>query len=170
MALVVQNDAGDVVGANALIDVAFFDDHHELRGNAAASAASVPKKEQIIVQATDYVATRWRYRGTKISALAFPREDAVDASGDTVAGIPLSVKQAVAEYAAEALNGPLYVTPTYDTSGRLIMSIRKEVVGAVVKDIKYDPAMRLHFREIPVGDQLIKSSGLVRTGSTVDRG
>ncbi len=170
MALVVQNDDGDAVGANAFIDASYFDDYHTLRGNAAATGSTTDAKEVAIVKATDYINTRWRYRGSKISDLAFPRECAVDSSGDTVVGIPLAVKQATAEYALEALSGPLYVTPSYDNSGRLITAIRKEVVGAVVKDIKYDPAMRLHFREIPAGDQLIKASGLLRTGSTVDRG
>lgn len=170
MAFVVQNDDGDVVGANALIDVAFFDDYHDVRGNVAATSVATSLKEQAIVQATDYVGSRWRYRGTRISDLAFPRECAVDSSGTTVEGIPTAILQAVAEYALAALSGPLYPAPTYDGSGRLITAIRKEVVGTVLTDIKYDTALRLHYREIPAGDQKIKAAGILRSGSTADRG
>lgn len=66
MALVVQTDEGQEAGANAYITRAFFIDYHVARGNDH-SAYSDDQLDASIVRATDYLDTRFRFRGVKLN-------------------------------------------------------------------------------------------------------
>lgn len=164
MAFIVQDDAGDVVGANALIDVAYLRSYHADRGNSLGVKTDA-QLQQAIVQGTDRLGD-WRFRGVKIGSTPFPRHSA------GVDGIPETIKQANAEYALYALSAPLYITPTQDATGQVISHIRKEVTGAVVKDITYDTKMGLTVTQaVPAGDRKVQNSGLLYPGgSTLVRG
>lgn len=62
MGITVQDDTGTVVGANAYIDVAAFKAYHDDRGNVYAPATD-PQIAQAIIRATDYLDSRFRFRG-----------------------------------------------------------------------------------------------------------
>jgi hypothetical protein len=66
MAFNVQNDDGTVVDANAYIDVATFKAYHDSRGNDY-SAYSDTLIQKAIVRATDFVDTRFTYKGVKLN-------------------------------------------------------------------------------------------------------
>src|SRR3954464_1966504 len=65
MALVVQDDLGSL-NANGYISVAFFKSYHDARGNSYVGKTD-QQIEYAIILATDYVDTRFSYRGTKLS-------------------------------------------------------------------------------------------------------
>lgn len=64
MALVVQDDLGSL-DANGYITVAFFKSYHDARGNSY-SGKTDQQIEYAIIKATDYVDTRFAFRGTKL--------------------------------------------------------------------------------------------------------
>jgi hypothetical protein len=166
MAFVVQDDDGDVGGANALITVAYFREYHRDRNNDLGIKTD-EEIQSAIISATDYLGSRWKFRGTPLSSTtSWPRNCVVDANGETVEGIPVAIQQAVAEYALYALSASLTVNPALDASGRLISKIRKEVVGGVVKDVTYDVSKGQQFQAVPAADQRLKFSGLLRATSS----
>lgn len=107
MALIVEDGTG-VANADSLASVAFADQYHADRGNAGwASVASTEVKEQLLRKATDYAVAMYSglWNGVEVVAgqsLPFPRIIA----GKNV-GVPLSVKQAIAELALIAKTTPL---------------------------------------------------------------
>lgn len=66
MALTPQDETGLVEGANAYITLAFFKSYHDDRGNDY-SAYTDPNMNTAIVRATDYLDTRFRFRGIKLN-------------------------------------------------------------------------------------------------------
>lgn len=107
MALIVE-DGTVVANADAYVSVADTDTYHTNRGNTLWTGA-VGDKEAAIRKATDYIDKRFGllFRGIKSSSqqeLQWPRIDAYDNSGYTLAGIvPTQLKKAVYEYALRAL-------------------------------------------------------------------
>lgn len=61
-----QNDDGDVALANAYITTAFFDSYHTNRGNDY-SAFDADEKKAAIIRATDYLDTRFDFRGVRFN-------------------------------------------------------------------------------------------------------
>lgn len=66
MALTVQDDTGTVVGANAYITVAAFKAYHDDRGNTYTTDDT--KIASAIIRATDYLDSRFRFRGLALVA------------------------------------------------------------------------------------------------------
>lgn len=64
--LVVQDDDGDVANANAYITLAFFQSYHTNRGNDYSDSSSDEQKAAII-RATDYLDTRFDFRGVRLN-------------------------------------------------------------------------------------------------------
>lgn len=64
MALTVQNSDGSVSGANAYVTLAEFKSYHGDRGNDY-SAFSDPQINSAIIRATDFIDTRFAFRGVK---------------------------------------------------------------------------------------------------------
>ncbi len=74
--LVVENGSG-LLDANSYISIADADTYHDLRGNAAWTAASESDKVIALVRATSYVDARWKFTGEpvqKTQALSFPKK------------------------------------------------------------------------------------------------
>jgi len=67
--LVAQNDDGDAVGANAYVDVTYLDAYHLNRGNDV-TAYTDDEKKAAIIRATDFLDTRFTFRGVKLTATA----------------------------------------------------------------------------------------------------
>ncbi|SCM71505.1 hypothetical protein KL86PLE_100242 [uncultured Pleomorphomonas sp.] len=79
--------------------------------------------------AAQWIDTRWRYKGTRVSAgqaLEFPRNGLADWSGFILTGVPKRVKDAACELAIRGLQGATLV-PDLDRSGW----IKSESVGPI---------------------------------------
>ena len=102
MAFNVQNDAGTVTDANAYLSVADFRTYWTNKGidTTALTDATV---QGLIVSATQYIDTRFKYAATPLNGrdqdTEFPRLYLYDNYGNLVEGIPREVKNACAEYA-----------------------------------------------------------------------
>lgn len=172
MALVVQNDQGTVTGANAYVTVAFFKSYHDDRGNSYGSATDAAIGNAII-KATDYLDTRFRFRGSRMfstdsQTTEWPRFNARDDSGYCVDGIPPAVKKACSEYALRALTKALNPDPTFDDSGQAVKRISK-TAGPVSKDVEYANPGVLSLPKYPVADRMLAAAGLLMSTSTLAR-
>jgi hypothetical protein len=155
MAFVVEDGTG-LANSNALIDVAFADAYWTDRGgNTVWTASSEPQKQAAIVQATDYICGRFRFKGTKYKeeqALEWPRVycDSEDPQ------MPTNMKKAVAEYAMRARTAPLLADPTVDATGGTVIS-KKEKVGPLEEETRYSEAQALRtFTPYPAADMLLR--------------
>jgi len=168
MAFVVQNDSGTALGANAYIDVGFFDNYHADRG-VDTSGFTETQKQQAIVKATDYVDARFIYVGERqnsyrIQTTEWPRLDAIDASQQLVQGIPYVIKRATAEYALLALTSDLMPAPPSDASQRLVTS-KREKVGPIEEETSYSATNAYTMPIYPLADRLVLASGLARSSN-----
>ena len=100
MALIEQDNTGAVSGANAYISVAYFKTYHDTRGNNYLAYTDT-EIENAIIRSTDYVDIRFSFVGSKSNArdqlTQWPRSSALDRDGWYVTGIPLEIKDAIAE-------------------------------------------------------------------------
>ena len=155
MAFTVEDGTG-LENSNALIDVAFADAYRADRGGDTVwTASSEPQKQAAIVQATDYICGRFRFKGTKYNedqALEWPRVfcDSEDPQ------MPVNMKKAVAEYAKRARTAPLAPDPTVDATGGTVTR-KKEKVGPLEEETQYSEtaALRL-FTPYPAADMLLR--------------
>lgn len=98
--------------------------------------------------------------------LSFPRTGLVDMSGNTVEGIPLKLRQAMAEYAVRSLAAELLIDPTDDALDGSIKRL-KEKIGPIETDTEYvEGTSGQVFATYPAADELLaeylKPSGAVR--------
>lgn len=105
-------DGSGKADANAYVDVTFVDTYHENRGRGSwAAAASADVKKAAIIRATDFIDAefghRFRgYRRTKVQALEWPRNGALDDDYYALSAeddVPRQLQRAVAELALRAL-------------------------------------------------------------------
>ncbi len=101
---------------------------------------------------------------TSSQATQWPRQGAIDLSGDTINGIPEAVKRACAELAIRALNGT-NLQPDYDTSvggaGSVVSSVTKKV-GPLETVTAFDTKFGLgFFASFPIVDRMLRSAGLL---------
>ncbi len=106
MAFVLEDGTG-IAGANALIDVAFLRLYQSDRGRTALSGVADAGLMHLIVRATDYTEARWRgvYKGSIVrgeQGLSWPRTGATDESNRPLTGVPLILKQIIAELCERA--------------------------------------------------------------------
>ena len=136
--LLVQDDAGSVVGANAYIDQTDFEDYHDARGNDYGSPSGTDIENAIIL-ATDYLDSRFRFVGQRVSLeqrTAWPRMDAIDFDDFVRIGIPTEVKEACADYAFIALTADLIPSPTPDPLGQVVVE-KSSTVGPISESVRY---------------------------------
>lgn len=164
MSFAVQNDDGDVEGANAYITVEYFTAYHADRGNTVPTSTDTQKKAAIVC-ATDYQDQRFRFRGYKLNGngqtTEWPRYDAYDNAKLAVYGVPKAVKDATAEYALRALTATLNPDPTRDDSGRRLQSFSVSVAGAVSESATYADAGKVELPEYPAADLKLVRAGLI---------
>ena len=170
MALIVQNDAGTVVDANAYIQIAFADSYFADRGNIVWGNLTSVQKEQAIIKATDYIDNRFVYAGKLLNSnqtTSFPRGDLIDRSGYKVVGIPLKVKKASAEYAIRASTAELAQDPIYNPGGIIIGEAIK--VDVISRDFKYTSSGgKVIYKAYPLADMLLRD--FIVSGGAVGRG
>lgn len=161
MAFTVEDGTG-VAGANAYIEVAFADAYFTDRAKTAWTGDNAAKQAAII-QATDYIETRWgdKFKGSPEfldprQPLGFPRLRLYDRAGQEVTGIPDKLKRATAEYALRALSGELMPDPTTDASGAMVVGNRQKV-GPIETEVTYAASMGVRtLKPYPAADLLLK--------------
>lgn len=170
MAFTVQNDAGDVAGANAYCGVAYFREYFSDIGTDTSTYLDTAV-EQAIVAGTRYLDQRYRYPGEKKNrnqSTMWPRWDVEDESGDIVDVVPVPIKQATCEAAIRKLSGvALMPDPTYDASGQQI-SAKSVTVGPITESYTYSQVVGapkgLMLPQFPSIQLLLTSSGLLASG------
>lgn len=131
MTLIVEDGTG-LETAESYVSVAEADTYHLARGNAAWTGSDTIK-EAALRRATTFIDSSYRSRwvGTAVNgrdqALAWPRTDAVDTSGDDIDDeqVPREVKQATMEAALRELATPGSLNPDLVQSERVL----REKVG-----------------------------------------
>jgi len=164
----IVEDGSVVEDANAYVTIAFVDAYHELRASAEWLNATVAQKVAAIVQATDYVDTRWSFVGSRADdeqVLEWPRLNAEDRNGfEQEDNVPLVVQQTVAEYALRALSGDLLPDPEPDENGKFI-TLKREKVGPLEEETRYSETVgKRYIKPYPKADRRLAQSGLVFTG------
>lgn len=104
MTLIVQDDAGAVLDADAYITVAYLESYADARNLTLGDV----DEEAAIRLATEYVDTVRRYRGARLSGAQlreFPRAGCTDWSDVATVGVPIRAKLAVAYLAVQVSNG-----------------------------------------------------------------
>lgn len=121
-----------------------------------------------IVQASEFMDARFAYPGyrkLKDEVLEYPREEAWDARGDRIEGVPDLFKRACCGYAFRALTKPLMSDPTRDDSGRAVKS-QESKVGPIAESVEYETSSGFTFPVYPEVDNLLYRAGLaIRQGS-----
>jgi hypothetical protein len=180
MAFTVQDSNGSVAGANAYIDVAFFNTYHTDRnvtdvvdGNFETAAI-----QAAIILATDFIDSRYQFVGDRKSrdqTTEWPRFDAEDRDEYLVFGIPHQVEEACAELALAELNsaGSLFPTIPTDASGRQIksQSSKLDVLESSVEYFGGDSGAASTRPPIfYTADWRLRRSGLVESSRRIARG
>lgn len=102
---------------------------------------------------------------TSTQTTQWPRQGAVDFSGDTINGIPPAVQRACAELALRVLNG-VNLQPDYSAAvaagGGVVSSVTKKV-GPLETVTTYDTKFGLgFFASVPIVDRMLRSAGLLK--------
>ncbi len=145
--------------ANSYASVEQYRAYHADRGTDLTGQTD-PQIEGWLVQATDYVETRWygRLKGhplTQTQALHFPA-DGVFIGCYEVTGVPSQLVKAVSEYALRAKSGPLAPDPTVDPSGLTILG-KTEKVGPLEESYTFQASISPgQARPYPAADRLMK--------------
>lgn len=161
MAFIVEDGTG-LANANSYTSVEFADAYFGDRGNDDWVALNQQRKEQALVNATDFIDVRFhnRFRGRAqfdSQALKFPR---VGVPCSPPGAIPMFLQKATAEYAARSAVNELAPDPTIDPSGRAVIASRKKV-GPIEKELKFSDGGAhaiLLFKPYPMADALLTCS------------
>ena len=139
MAFLAEDGTG-LEAANSYTDRTFADAFFTDRSNAAWTGSSAVK-EVALIKATDYIESRFarRFIGTKLTqaqALSWPREDAVDGDGYTLADdeVPSRIQRACCLYAVRALTATLMPDPTTDTAS---IKSQRDKIGPIETETEY---------------------------------
>ena len=172
---IVQDDQGDVVGANAYITVQQFQDYHDSRGQTYIDPTTGANYvdtiiQMAIVRATDYIDGRFNFIGWRRYSnqpTAWPRWDAVDINDRYLKGIPQGVSDATCEYAMRALTqAQLVADPTYDESGRNLHQ-QIEKIGPIDLTKVFEGGFVMP--KYPSADRKLYQWGLVVSGGKMVR-
>lgn len=150
-----------IEGADSFATVAEADAYHLAHGNTAWVAALTAAKESALVRGSAYVDGAFSWPGLRSSStqgLSWPRDDAFDADGLELSGVPARVKNAACEAALVEL------TPGTLSDSRE-GAITREKVGEV--EVEYSqtqpareswPAIRRCLRGVIGGSGAVRMS------------
>jgi len=169
MAFTVEDGTG-VTGANSYMTVDEFKAYHAERGTSTSALGSSGDMQKLLVQGADYIEQHWDFKGVKEFAddppLSFPRMSLRDRNGDLVTGIPDKLKWAQAEYALQANEGDLFLTPTQDASGLQLTKDLKRV-GPLTTEKQYTPgSVQDTTQEYPKADKWLREYVVPRGGTS----
>ena len=167
MAFTEQDATGLIANANAYIGLVYFRAYVLDRGTDH-SATTDADLQTAIIQATDYVDTRFRFKGLKLNAhtlqtTEWPRRYVYDRDSDLVEGIPVALQEAIAELALLALTQSLYTTPAVVASGGQITR-EKHKIGPIEDEWFYANSGAQQSRSFPDADRKLLMAGLIDTG------
>lgn len=168
MGFLVQNDSGGIGGANAYVTVAEFRAYHADRGTDVVGYVDADV-QTAVVRATDYLDTRFTFRGDKVTTAqrtAWPRTGPEDDDELVRVGVPVEVKEACSEYALVALTTEVNPSPDLDSSGRAVQS-KSSSVGPISESISYVGGAVFQMPKYPKADQKLR--GLIVSGLTLGR-
>ena len=171
MAFVLEDGTG-LPTSNAYTTVAEVNTYLADRGLASTAweALGNSEKQQLIVQACDYVDVRFRWRGMRSlnsQNMEWPRLNATKDDGALVTGVPTELKEAVAEYANRAATAPLAPDPLYQDENSPLAS-KREKVGPIEVEVRYSGGGSIiTFRKYPIADQKLRE--LVQGGQRLLR-
>jgi len=167
-----QDATGLIADANAYISLIFFKAYVLDRGTDHSATADATL-QVAIVKATDYVDTRYRFKGLKLNphttqTTEWPRSYVYDRDSDLVEGIPVALKEAVAELALLALTQSLYTTPAAVAGGGQVTR-EKHKIGPLEDEYVYANSGAQQPRSFPDADRKLSVAGLIDTsgGQTV---
>lgn len=157
MALVVEDGTGKS-NADSFVSLADFKTYCDNRGyDYSASSDSV--MEQKLRLASDYISSKWKYKGTRYLAgqsLEFPRTGLYDDSSYVVSGVPLRVRNAACELAFTALTeslfenldrggkvtsesvGPISVSYAADAPAGKVFSVAEALLSPFIRTVQRD--------------------------------
>jgi len=143
MTIVLQDDSGTVIGANAYVDVDYVDAYaiNFSMDDSDWADYDDSEKESAIIAATMFIdnSNAGDIKGTRAfqaQSTAFPRINLYDLDGYQVLGLPGLLKAATAEYSFRAVVESLAPDPVYDDSGLPIKS-KKEKIGPLEESVTY---------------------------------
>ena len=151
-------DGTGLSNSDSYVSVAEADAYFSARGITKWDSFGAEKKESLLIKATDYIDSAYRWRGKKATAeqaLQFPRENCVDNEGFVRDGVPSEVKKTVYEcalligedneiYSVEDENGAVVsekigeLAFTYAAKAKMSESTRYEVLNLKVKGLVID--------------------------------
>jgi hypothetical protein len=140
MTLSVQNSTGTVSGANAYITLAAFKAYHDARGNAYSTFTD-PQIAAAIVRATDFLDTRFTYRGTK-QPHGVPAGGTLTAAGQFSDGETVTIGDAVYTFrAVPSLANDIRIGGSLDAS---LANIAKAIDGTGAAGTDYGAETQPH--------------------------
>lgn len=165
MTLVVQNDTGTAVGANAYADLTFADDYFA-NDTIVTDAQWIDVDEDLrnraLIVSASYIdnVNIGMFKGVKLTRTQetqFPRRNLFDYDGYVIEGIPVLLKRANCEYAVRAIQDSLYPDFEYDNTGFPVQS-RREKVGPIEEMVTYKSEVvdQILIRKYPEADVLLK--------------
>lgn len=119
--MVVEDGTG-LTDSNSYVSVVFADDYFSTRGVSKWETLTQTEKEQMLINATDYIDSIYQWKGKKLNssqALRFPRENLFDYEGGKIEGVPTALKQATCEAASLIANGTI-LFQTADSNGDVV--------------------------------------------------
>jgi hypothetical protein len=159
MALITQDDTGQVADANGYGTVTGFKDHHDARGNAYDDLddSSDEAIEAALVRTADYIDS-FAFIGSQVAedqTTAWPRKFR-NSSGTLVSGIPVAIERAAYEYAFRSMQAPLQPDPLVEDASGMAIRSKSVKVGPVEESVEYDSSGGLvTIRSYPVADGLL---------------
>ena len=182
--LVVQNDTGDAVGANAYCDVDFFKTYCISRGKSLVKTAAADPANNVlysddeiaaaIMGSREYMDGRWgsKYVGQRMQELQdteWPRYDAYDNSDFYINGVTDILRKANAEYAYILLTTTdLNPNPTRDETGQRVQR-KTTQVGPILDSVTYVTGAAFDQPTYPTADNILRSRGYILSGSSLIR-
>jgi hypothetical protein len=169
MVFVVQDDDGDVANANSYGTVADFKAYHDDRGNSYGEF-NTHDIQMALVRATDYLDTRFLFRGFRLlggdQTTEFPRSYAYDNEGYLIEGIPLALQRATFEYALRALTSGLPLIADPNTALTNVKRSRSKV-DVIEEEFEYFSASGSvpPLPEYPAVDLMLLRAGLLQANS-----
>lgn len=152
----IVEDGTIVSGANSFAPVAYADQYF-LDRSITTWIGATDVKQSALVRATDYVNTRFKFKGCRYGdildtvidqPLEFPR--------DVLGPLPDKLLRATCEYALRALSVTLAPDVTVDDTGRAITS-KTEKVGPLEEITAYQTGGAIYvFRPYPAADILLR--------------
>lgn len=156
----IVEDGTGVAGANSYVPVAYADQYFLDRNNASWTGDSATVKQPALVQATDYLTTRFLLNPCKVPDLGGPAQV-------PPLVVPDKLMRAVCEYAVRALTGSLLLDPITDPTGRAVTGTT-ETVGPITETVSYQPGASINlFKPYPAADLLLRGLTLSSQGKVI---